>query len=195
MQNTKKVDIKNTKFITNNIKVQEEREGIKPIPTIGGTILLENSDSFSFKNSSIKHTSALYKGGALYLLSLKNLLIESSTFEDASVKFSKEMPDSEKNDEYLLSQGGAIYFEPRIFETNIIPSLKVSKSTFKDCLASSGGAILISQKSSQKIDLSIDTVSFLSNAADLGPSIRILGKLTEEQIESLKSKIKVKENE
>lgn len=68
----------------------------------------------------------------------------------------------EKDQDYALSQGGGIYFDPIIYFQET-PRFVLEKSVISESKASSGAALLIHKMLEQTIDIVIKDTEFRSN--------------------------------
>lgn len=87
-------------------------------------------------------------GGALYMQDIDNTKIEDCTFNNNNVLYDENVPLYEKNEYYMLTQGGGIYYMPvndEIKTSSELPNLSftVKKTTFNNNKGTSGGGVMI----------------------------------------------------
>ncbi|KRX01774.1 Pectin lyase fold/virulence factor [Pseudocohnilembus persalinus] len=179
--NSDEITIESTDFNYNTIilETQDEQYEQNQLSSYGGSIFVSTANQFTLSSSNLLNSYAYYKGGGIYLQDIIKVNIQNSIFKNNTVEENIDYDISQKDQNYLISKGGAIYYKYK--SDNNINSVKLNfkDSQFESCKASSGGAILIEKNQEQKFSFNFEDLIFNKNQADLGPAIRLLGTFTE----------------
>ncbi|KRX10870.1 Pectin lyase fold/virulence factor [Pseudocohnilembus persalinus] len=194
-----KLTIDNTVLIGNQIKMNERSKTLidDQKKSFGGSIYADQVIEFTFKNSNIKDSYSYFKGGGIYASNIDNIFLQDSQIKLATVEAHIEYDIEKKNQEYLLSKGGGFYYEFNLEEDEIDSTdvkIKLKNMEFQECIASSGGGMLIKQNKNQDFEYSIQNLKFTKNQADIGACARFLGIFSTNFIEKVKSTTKESNN-
>ncbi|KRX01775.1 Pectin lyase fold/virulence factor [Pseudocohnilembus persalinus] len=151
------------------------------LQTKGGGIYVYKVKLLQIKSSQIQGNRSYMQGAGMFLLNLKALDIQNSHFNNNTVFFDGSVERDEKDDNYILTKGGAIYimtdFGQNYYDLEMDFSIQNTK--FKMNQASSGSSLFVYQDDQFKININkFENIDISQDSVDVG-LIRYLGKENE----------------
>ncbi|KRX10337.1 Pectin lyase fold/virulence factor [Pseudocohnilembus persalinus] len=163
------------------------------IESMGGGLYAKNINKFTIIDGLVQNCSSYLMGAGLYLLNTYQIEMLNSNFDLNKVTFNESIGLFEKNENYVLSQGGSIYFELSKNNVNKRIQINLKKLTFSNSAASSGASALFNLPPQANYDFTVQEIKLIKNKADIGTGIRFLGKYTENFQQLVKQQIQSKD--
>lgn len=107
-------------FYVENILISDSQFSNNTLPayrtnrerdTNGGALYIENSVKFKAFNTKFYNNFAFSNGGAMYLKNLLETDIKESEFNKNKVYYDINVSKYQKDDKYIITQGGAICYD------------------------------------------------------------------------------------
>ncbi|KRX04402.1 Pectin lyase fold/virulence factor [Pseudocohnilembus persalinus] len=179
-----KVQFFSAEFHKNSIILDKNSKTLylDQISSFGGSIYVDQVVDIKISDSIIQNSYSYFKGGGIYASNINNLHLEDIQIKKSIVESNIEHKLSQKDQNYLLSKGGGLYYEFNLSDKEIKSTkvkLTLKNLDFYECEASSGGGLLIKQNNNQDFDYSVYGLNFVKNEADIGPGARFLGYFNE----------------
>ncbi|KRX09153.1 Pectin lyase fold/virulence factor [Pseudocohnilembus persalinus] len=156
----------------------------------GGAMYLKNVKSFILENSELNNNYAKYKGGGIYMYDVQQFDIQMNTFDKNQIYFDNSINLYYKDEDYLLTQGGAIYYQiANQLDTSEDIILILKSNIIKNSKASSGGGVFINKNIDVILSVTVQNMTLQENQGDIGPAMRFIGPISEKIQSNIKSKI------